>query len=184
MLGWFVRALCRPLAPRVALERADAIVVLGAPVGPGGAIGAALEERVRAGVALWQRGLGQWLIVSGGAALAGLMPEAPAMAARARELGVPADAVWVEDQSRSTRENAERSAALLRARGLGSAIVVTQPYHLRRAIAFFTRQGISAQPYFMADSCIFEGGATSARSLRWVVREYLLLLHYRLRGEL
>src|SRR5262245_23151879 len=149
-LGLLVRALCRPLAPRAALAPADAIVVLGAPVLPGGVLSGTVEERVRAGVALWQRGFGQWLILSGGVALAGSPPEAPAMAALARHLGVPASAVWIEDRSRSTRENALFSASLMRARGLRTALVVTQPYHLRRALGFFAQQGILARPYFIA----------------------------------
>ena len=43
--------------------------------------------------------------------------------------------------------------------------MVTQPYHLRRALAFFVRHGIAARPHFIADSRIFAGGAESARSL-------------------
>src|SRR5206468_2078553 len=123
-LGLLVRALCRPLAPRAALAPADAIVVLGAPVSPGGVLSATLEERVRAGAHLWHQGLGRCLILSGGVALAGTQPEAPAMAALAARLGVPAGAVWIEDQSRSTRENAFFSARLMRSRGLRSALVV------------------------------------------------------------
>src|SRR5262245_43729527 len=174
MVGWVVRALCWPLAPwrHGATRVADAIVVLGAPVGP------TLEEGVRAGVALWRQGLAPRMIVSG------IAPEAPTMARMANALGVPENALWIEDRARSTQENAQRSAELLLSAGLRSALVVTTPYHLRRALAFFRRAGIDAAPHFIADSQIFSGGEASARALRWVVREYVLLAHYRLRGEL
>ena len=174
MVGLVVRALCWPLAPKRhgASGSADAIVVLGAPLGP------TLEERVHAGVELFMRGLAPRMILSG------IAPEAPAMARIASELGVPEDAIWIEDRARSTRENAERSAELMEAAGLRTAIVVTTPYHLRRAMAFFARVGVQARPHFIADSHIFAGGEQSARALRWVVREYLLLAHYRPRGEI
>jgi uncharacterized SAM-binding protein YcdF (DUF218 family) len=174
MLSWMIRGLCWPLAPGRPTNTSgvDAIVVLGAPLGP------TLDERVRAGVELWHRGLAPRMILSG------IAPEAPAMARLASALGVPANALWIEDRSRSTQENALRSAELMRAAGLRSAVVVTTPYHLRRAMAFFRRAGIDASPHFIADSRIFRGGKASARALRWIVREYLLLAHYRLRGEL
>ena len=137
MVGWVVRALCWPLAPgrqgtSQAMGAVDAIVVLGAPVGP------TLEERVRAGVALWQQGVAPRMILSG------IAPEAPTMARMASQLGVPEAALWIEDRARSTQENALRSAELLRAAGLRSALVVTTPYHLRRAMALFRRAGIDA----------------------------------------
>jgi uncharacterized SAM-binding protein YcdF (DUF218 family) len=184
MWGELVRVLCRPLAPRSRLRRADAIVVLGAPLLADGSLGAMLEERVQSGVELWRRGWGGRLVLSGGSAAPGQPAEAPAMAARARDLGVASGALLVEDRSRSTRENALRTAELLRAEGLESVIVVTQPYHLRRALAFFQRAGLEATPFVIADSTIFGGGVRSLHALRWVAREYVLWAGYRLRGEI
>src|SRR5215469_6394954 len=45
--------------------------------------------------------------------------------------GVPASAIEIEGQSRTTRENAMDSVNLLRAQGVHSAIIVTSWYHSR-----------------------------------------------------
>jgi len=50
-----------------------------------------------------------------------------------REAGVPASAIEVEGQSKTTRENAECTIKRLRAENVRSAILVTSWYHARRA---------------------------------------------------
>jgi uncharacterized SAM-binding protein YcdF (DUF218 family) len=158
-------------------------IVLGAPPSPQGGVGELVEERVRAGLELWRTGLVTRLLVSGGVVKGG-PPEAHGMAALARALGLPDGALLVEDRSRSTRENAERCRELMRERGLSTAILVSQPYHLRRAVAFFERAGVLVSPYVIENSQIFSGGTRSQRALRWIVREYALLALYRARGRI
>jgi uncharacterized SAM-binding protein YcdF (DUF218 family) len=51
--------------------------------------------------------------------------------------GVPAAAILLECQSRTTRENAEFSIPMLRAMGAKRVIIVTSWYHSRRALACF-----------------------------------------------
>jgi uncharacterized SAM-binding protein YcdF (DUF218 family) len=51
--------------------------------------------------------------------------------------GVPAEDVWLEPKSRTTRENAQFTIALLRQHQLTNAIIVTSWYHSRRALACF-----------------------------------------------
>jgi uncharacterized SAM-binding protein YcdF (DUF218 family) len=61
-------------------------------------------------------------------------------------LGVPADRIAVEEKSTNTRENAAFSAAILRARGAETVVVVTSATHLTRAVREFARAGITAIP--------------------------------------
>jgi uncharacterized SAM-binding protein YcdF (DUF218 family) len=56
-----------------------------------------------------------------------------------RQHGVPESAIWPEVKSRSTKENAEFSVALLRKAGITNAIVVTSWYHSRRALKCFRK---------------------------------------------
>jgi uncharacterized SAM-binding protein YcdF (DUF218 family) len=53
------------------------------------------------------------------------------------EDGVPAGAIGLETESRTTRENAELTVKLLRGQKQGSVILVTSWYHSRRALATF-----------------------------------------------
>jgi len=60
--------------------------------------------------------------------------------------GVPADAIWTERESRSTYENALYSARILRERGVGRVVLVTEAFHMLRAVRSFRRQGIDVVP--------------------------------------
>jgi uncharacterized SAM-binding protein YcdF (DUF218 family) len=143
-------------------EPADAIVVLGSPLAPDGTLGAALDERVVAGAELFRRQLGPLVVLSG-------RGEAEAMARRAAALGVPEPALLVEGDSVNTRQNAERSAALLAGRGARRVWIVSQPFHLRRASYWFRQSGLEPLPFAPA------GGIQQRRpdlALRWTAREY------------
>jgi uncharacterized SAM-binding protein YcdF (DUF218 family) len=61
-------------------------------------------------------------------------------------LGVPPDAVQVEDHSRSTYENARQTAQLLEQQKLQQVLLVTSALHLPRALATFRAAGIDALP--------------------------------------
>jgi uncharacterized SAM-binding protein YcdF (DUF218 family) len=173
MMHWFARALARPLERRDPFATADAIVILGSPLRSDGGLGPILEERVRAGVELWRRGAAPRIVMTGGrnprARHDGT--EADAMAAFARGLGVPADVLSVERESRYTMENALRTAPLLE--GCRSVWVVTTPFHLRRAAMWFERLG------FEVRGCHIDGSVQYQnpwRALRWVVKEYGALM--------
>ena len=148
------------------MKRADALVVLGAALGPDGRLGPALEERVAAGVAAWKAGAAPWLLMTGAI-------EASAMRRRAVELGVPESAILVEHTALTTRDNALFSGAMLRERGLTRALVVTQRYHRRRSVAAFRRVGVDAE------ALPFAARRTPTRA---VLRELVALAVYKLRG--
>lgn len=165
-----VRVMSAPLARRDGFRPADAIVVLGAPLRPGGGMSAILEERVRAGVSLWQRGGAPLLCVTGGGPPGRV--EADAMAARALALGVDADALRVERRSRSTEENARFTAAMLAGDGCRTVWIVSQPFHLARARYLFRRAGLAALAWHADDSVQFR---QPGRALKWLAREYAAL---------
>jgi uncharacterized SAM-binding protein YcdF (DUF218 family) len=97
------------------------------------------------GAQLFLEGRAPVLIFSGGSgAITGRLwqePEADLFAARAVELGVPADRILIETQSTNTGENVRFTRDLLRARGLDprSFILVQKPYMERRAFATFRK---------------------------------------------
>jgi uncharacterized SAM-binding protein YcdF (DUF218 family) len=165
ILGW-------PLEVRDGVEVADAIVVLGAPVRGDGTLSGVGEERIKTGVELWRRGFAPVLCISGGGP-GRIVPhhprEADAMAARARELGVPDAALRVERESLSTAENARHTASLLAAEGCRRVWLVTQPFHTRRARAWFRRAGLEALAWYPDDSIQYR---LPRHGLRWVVTEY------------
>ena len=165
------RILGRPLESFDAPRPADAIIVLGAALHPGGALSPVAEERVHAGVAAFRAGLAPRLVFTGGRApfAAHSIAEATAMAAAASALGIPADAILIEDQSRSTWENARCCAALF-PDGPRTVWLVTQPFHLRRSKRHFRRAGFTPLGDRIEDSLQTRDPAWG---LTRVLREYV-----------
>jgi len=156
------RFLGAPLAVRDPLAPLDAIVVLGAPLGPGGRVTEIVAERAAAAAALWHAG-GAPLVCPTGRG------EADAIAELLVAGGVPTAALRVERDARNTYENAYRSAELLAADGVRAVWLVTQPFHGRRSRWWFRRAGLEARVWYIEDSVQYRD---PARGLGWVVREY------------
>jgi uncharacterized SAM-binding protein YcdF (DUF218 family) len=122
--------------------RADAIVVLGAaaydarpsPV---------FEERIRHGIDLYKRERAPTLIFTGGYGGSGARFSESQVARRyALRNGVPDRAILIETASRNTIENLGQAAALMRARKLDRAIIVSDPLHMSRALRICRDLGI------------------------------------------
>ncbi len=124
-------------------DRVDAIVVLGAAVWSGGRPSPILRGRLSHAVALFQAGAGEYLLFSGGV---GKHPpsEAEVMARIARDAGVPSERLVLERNSTNTLENALHCRAILRAHGWQRITVVTDDYHLPRALLAFRLLGLHA----------------------------------------
>ena len=173
----------------------DAIVVLGGGIREDG-FGVNLNlaaDRVWFAATLFHAGRAPWVVLSGGSAveLETIRPEAMAMASFIEDLGVPASALLLESESRTTRENALDTERLLDSHGLRRILLVTSAQHMPRALATFRKLGIDA----VAAPTDFESGPpTEPFLLRWMpdsralerssraLKEYVGLWFYRLRG--
>lgn len=128
---------------------ADAIVVLGggvyenAPEYGGDTVPPIVLERLRYAAYLHKK-LHKPILVTGGAPSGG-RPEAPIMkAVLERDFGVPVR--WAEPGSADTQENARNSAKILKAAGIRRIFVVTQAWHMPRALAWFRLAGLDPVP--------------------------------------
>ena len=131
-----------------ASHTADAIVVLGGGVEQDGALPTLSRTRVERAVELYHAGVAPRMILSGRCGLSAPEPavtEAAAMAAYAREHGVPAEALLLEEEARDTLGNAYFTRELFLApNGWRSIRVVTSDFHLSRA-AWVFRKILGAQ---------------------------------------
>ena len=89
------------------------------------------------------------------------------MAALARGRGVAAERLVLEEESTSTLEQAIAVSRLARQRGWRRVVVVTDRYHLPRALFLFRRMGVPAD----GDPARGRGGADWWRWLGGVARE-------------
>ncbi|MGO4613287.1 YdcF family protein [Nocardia sp. 2YAB30] len=116
------------------------IVVLGYGLLPDGSLRPELENRL---TAAWLQSLaapGSPIVVTGGNPQNGIT-EAEAMRNWLVGHGVPQSRINVETRASSTVQNALFSTRMLRDAGATSAIVVTSPNHVRRAVADFIVAG-------------------------------------------
>ncbi len=105
-------------------------VVFGAAVYPGGRPSPVLEDRVRTAVALYHAGKVRKILMSGDNRTVHYN-EPAAMMALARALGVPEDALAPDYAGRRTYDTCWRARHIF---GLREVILVTQRFHLPRAI--------------------------------------------------
>jgi len=152
LLGGCVSLLSRPL--RLAerpLAPAEAIVVLGfgPPVDKTGRPQAELVRRVEQGVKVFKQGLAPVMVMTGGNTYLNYY-EADVMRDVAVKLGVPESAIRRERAARDTIGNARGTIGLLcegkeRSACAPSVIVVSSPYHLKRARRLFECGGAKVQ---------------------------------------
>ena len=130
------------------LADAQAVLILGGDIDrdrDGKAVPGPLTlERLREGAAL-ARSSGLPLAVTGGPAWRG-GPAIGAVMADSLRRDFAVSPRWIETRSADTWENARNSAALLALDGIHDVVVVSQAWHLRRALLAFRRSGLTAAP--------------------------------------
>jgi uncharacterized SAM-binding protein YcdF (DUF218 family) len=166
------------------VQTADAIVVLGAAVDPDGTLSPESLLRTVRAIALFREGRSV-LVAFSGPPNDGGPTEADVRAALARRMGVPSDAVLTESNARTTREEALRIGATLRARNVRTILLVTDSLHMRRARALFEHADVRVFPA-TADVRSGSGRAPGGRLqlVRDVLGEWLALGYYRIAGYL
>lgn len=140
-------AHAEPLSPSY-----DAIVVLGAGAAPQGSLRPSDElssislVRALCGIDLYRQRMASRLLFAGGdASIFGHGVEESAVMKRlAVRLGVPEEAVLIENHSRTTYENAVGTRQML---GEASIVLVTSAVHVPRAAGLFRKQGMRVTPY-------------------------------------
>jgi len=110
---------------------ADAAVVFGARVWSDGSVSPSLRERLDTAVGLYDDGLVDTLIMSGGVDGNG-HDEAAVMARYAIDHGVPASAVLTDSAGVDTDATVANTVALFAEYGIADVLVVSQNYHLPR----------------------------------------------------
>ncbi len=115
-------------------------IVFGARVYPSGRLSGMLRDRVETGVALYQAGKVEKLLMTGDNSRADYN-EPDAMKAHAVSLGVPAADIQVDYGGRRTYDSCYRARDIFQVR---SAILVTQGFHLPRALYLCDQLGLPA----------------------------------------
>jgi uncharacterized SAM-binding protein YcdF (DUF218 family) len=172
----------------------DAVVLLGGVVSPAGSLRESPAwndnvERLLETHRLVTTGRAKVAIVSGGSLGNGLDTEAGYLAAELVRLGVPKEAVIVEDKANNTRENATESRKILEQLGAKQVLLVTSAFHMPRSVGCFRAAGVVADTlpvdyrmrHFDADQHWLPRAEYLGQSAR-ALREWLGRLVYRVMG--
>ncbi|SKC49466.1 SanA/YdcF family protein [Krasilnikoviella flava] len=158
------QARVRPAVESV--DPVDAILVLGAGLRPDGTPSPYLRRRLDAAAELYAAGVADRVVLSGDGQPRpdGTPYDEPAsMRAWILGRGVPDSALSLDREGLDTTASCHRTAELTGAR---TAVVVTQDYHLRRALFSCARAGLDAQGVGVSSA-----SATPRLWVWWHVRE-------------
>jgi uncharacterized SAM-binding protein YcdF (DUF218 family) len=168
IVAWSVSAASVLLwGARDRARTSDAIVVLGAAqyVGRPSPV---LRARLDHALDLWQRGLAPRLIFTGGTGVGDTTSEAAVSRIYALKHGVPDTAILMENEGRTTRESLAAVSAIMHARQMRTAILVSDPFHMLRLRILSTQYGVDAYTSPTKTSPI---SANKAQALAYVFSE-------------
>lgn len=157
------------------LEPADAALVMTGDPG---------FERTVAAARLVREGRARLLVLTGGEPWPG--DSAASLRDRALREGVPSESIRLEDRSTDTRESLVNVAPILRQERVKTLILVTSPYHQRRAFLAarqtFPGLRIINRPVRTRPWPPIRSWWRDATTRRLVFQEYAKLVYYGLRG--
>ncbi len=133
-LAWL---LAEPLRVKQQLRLSDAIVVFAGGVGEAGEPGESYQERVQQAIRLYQQGYAPMLVLVSGDTWT--FDEVDVMRALAKDLGVPPEKLITEEAVSNTADYVRQVGRLAQTQGWKSVLLVTSPYHSRRALLTFRK---------------------------------------------
>jgi vancomycin permeability regulator SanA len=128
------------IIPRAEAPQAPVALVYGAGLAPGGVPSAVLAQRLDAAIALYRAGTVDSLLLSGDNSDP-FHDETRAMVRYVLDRGVPPGAVEEDDAGLSTYDSSVRAHTVF---GVREAVLVTQRFHLTRALYIANSVGIDA----------------------------------------
>ena len=194
--------------PAAEIPSADAIVLLGGGTEPASAPRMAAEvngagDRVLHTARLFKEGKAPLILLSGGEITwlnEGSSTPAAEMAEILGLLGIPPEALLLEEESKNTYENALLAQEVLAERGINRILLVTSAMHMPRSVGVFEKQGFEVIPvpvdYSVTEKESAEGGTggfaaklkdvipqVSSLSLTTnAIKEYIGMLVYKIQG--
>lgn len=123
--------------------KCDVAIVLGAATS-GEEVSPVYRERINHGIWLYENGYVDYLVLTGGVGEGNEKSDAFVAKQYAVENGVPEQAILIEERSTITEENLEYAKAIMDAHSMNTAIIVSDPLHMKRAMLMANDYGITA----------------------------------------
>lgn len=130
----------------------DCLIVLGAGVRSDGSPSPMLQDRLKTGIELYEKGVSDRLLMSGDHTKKGY-DEVNIMKSYAIGRGIPSEHVFMDHAGISTYDSIYRAKKIFQAEKI---IIVTQEYHLHRALHIAEKLGLEAYGV-SADARVYAG---------------------------
>ena len=124
---------------------ADCIIVLGAGTN-GRTPNPVFRERLNHAVTLYKAGYSDIILLTGGYSPGNERSDAYIAGQYLRSLGIPESAILLEEQSTITQENLKFAKEIMESHDLATAILVSDPLHMKRAMLMADDYNIRAYP--------------------------------------
>ena len=121
----------------------DVAIVLGAATS-NGEVSPVYRERINHGIWLYENGYVDYLILTGGVGKGNEKSDAYVAKQYAIKKGVPEQVILIEEKSTITEENLEHAKEIMDAFSMDTAIIVSDPLHMKRAMLMASDYGIDA----------------------------------------
>ena len=158
--------------------KSDCIIILGAAV-QGTTPSPVFEERIRHGIDLYGAGFAPKLLFTGGVGKGQKFSEGSVGRSIATQQSVPVVDILIEERSRTTQQNLSEARSVMQKHSLKSAIIVSDPLHMKRAMMM--ADGLDM------DAVSSPTPTTRYRSLQaklgFLVRELYFFHHYVVTGN-
>jgi len=181
LLWWCARPLYLDAPP----AQADAIVVFAGGVGESGKAGGGAQERLARAVELYRAKYAPVLILSSGYVYS--FHEADVMRSMAIDPGVPDSTIMLEQRATNTLQNVKFVDDILRDRQWKRILLVSSPYHMRRALLVWQKQDpdVHVVPTPVRQSQFYDHTrGANLEQVRGIIQEYIAILGYWRRGWL
>lgn len=104
------------------------------------------KERINHAITLYKEGRVARIILTGGFGEGAPFAESQVALTYCLRKGVPQSALFLETNSRTTYQNLREAREVLKQNGWSSALIVSDPWHLKRAVGMARRLDIDAHP--------------------------------------
>lgn len=121
----------------------DVGIILGAGATDEG-VSPVYRERINHGIWLYENGYIDKMIMTGGVGDGNSKSDAYIAKEYAISKGIPESDIFIEEQSHITQENLVNAKEIMQAMSLDSAIIVSDPLHMKRAMLMAKDYGINA----------------------------------------
>lgn len=137
------------------------------------------KARIDHAIKLYQEGRVKTILLTGGYGKQAEFAESEVAYRYCRQLGVPKEALFLEKKSKTTEQNLKQAVLLMEEHGLDSALLVSDPWHLKRALAMARKHDLSAS----ASATQTTMYRSEESRFRFLLRELYNLHVWRLAGE-